>query len=880
VTTLAGLSPASPPVLDANSIGHVAAPPRSPSGATRGHAGRKPRCWHNPYALRTVFLSHSSVDNEAAARVLAALRGWGYESIFLDFDARLGIGAGVNWKHELYTQLRRCAAVVPLYSQSFFASRWCFAEVVAAGLLGKPVVAFRLDGVQIPSDLTHEQLIDFSADAAAGFERLRLALEREDISPARDFAADFSRSPYPGLNAFDEADAAVFFGRRDDVRAIVQRLAFLREFGGQRSFLLIAGPSGSGKSSVLRAGVLPALRKQPERWQVLSAIRPREGGGPIKELERQLARPCSNAEQLLEAQNGTATVIVGVDQFEELLADRAPADADVFARLLRDLKQPARVLVIATVRSDQLGAFQTHPVLRDLDFEIYPLPLLPQSAFAELVAGPAEVYGLQFEPPALVGKIAADAGTKEALPLLAFALREMYEKAGATRVLREANYAALGGIQGAVAQVAQRQFDSLKLSPAEHQAVRVAFHRLVRFDTNLLPAKIPAPWSKLPSASHRGISALIDARILVASTSADGERTVEVAHESLFRVWPTLTKWLEEDRRFLFWRQGLATEQERWVADPEDVLRGRALAEAREWQASRGEELDAKQVEFIDASFTATRRWNLIKYAVAAAFFVVVGIAGVASWIAYTNSQRLEAQIRLARGELNSPALGVEAPSVVEPSSTDPPSDPAAIPGRVRNQWRPGQVLHVRFLDGAPEIRRRISALAQQWMAHANITFVFDEAPDAALRVSVTGQGSWAYLGAEAMNIRSPEPTINLGDFSVPGISERERDRAVLHEFGHVLGLVHEFQMPNSSVAWNRQRVYDIYERQGWTKETVDRNFFDKYPADMFPQKPFDPQSIMMFPIPQEMTTDNVGYPQTYEISEGDKAFVRRLYPR
>jgi hypothetical protein len=210
--------------------------------------------------VRTVFLSHSSTDHAAVGRLLEALRGWGYESIFLDSDARNGIPGGANWKQERYAQLRRSAAVVPLYSASFFTSRWCFAEVVAAGLLGKPVIALRMNGTAVPPDLTAEQFIEFEADAATGFERLRRALEREDVTPSRDFVPNFGRSPYPGLNAFDEADAAVFFGRDDDVRAIVERLNHLRAFGGKRCFLLIAGASGSGKSSVLRAGLLAGLR--------------------------------------------------------------------------------------------------------------------------------------------------------------------------------------------------------------------------------------------------------------------------------------------------------------------------------------------------------------------------------------------------------------------------------------------------------------------------------------------------------------------------------------------------------------------------------------------------------------------------------------------
>jgi hypothetical protein len=849
--------------------------------------------------VRTIFLSHSSEDRAAAESVFSALRGWGYQSIFLDYDARSGIPGGADWKQELYAQLSRSAAVLPLYSSAFFESRWCFAEIVAAGLLGKPVIALRLDGASVPSDLTHEQFIEFEADASTGFGRLRRALEREDVTPSRDFVPDFTRPPYPGLNAFEESDAAVFFGRNDDIRGIVERVNYVRAFGGKRCFLLIAGPSGSGKSSVLRAGLLAGLRKQRDRWTVLSALRPREGQGPLKELERQLGYPCPSAAELLSHQSGGATLVIGVDQFEELLGETPPPDSDAFAKLLVGLDNPARAIVIATIRSDLLGAFQTHPILRALDCDLYALPLLPQSVFAELVQGPAGTYGLRFEPPALADRIAADAGTKEALPLLAFALREMYERAGTARVLRESDYLALGGIQGAVAKVAERRFAALRLSPEELAALRVAFHRLLRLDTNLRPAKIPARWSSLPEASRRGIDALVDSRLLIA-TEDDGQRTVEIAHESLFRVWPTLAGWLKEDQRFLLWRQDLDAQRARWERDNRDagsLLRGRALAEAREWQATRVQELDSDQRDFIAKSANASRRSAITGIVLAVGLFASLVLGSLGMWYGYEKDQELKAQTRIANAENGSPANADKArilqerisrPSVPEDErNAVAPSPPAVAaagtsagrPNRAAKQWDPGQTLHIRFLDGSAAVRQRIANLAQQWTSYANIRFVFDDAQDAELRISIKDQGSWALLGTDAKDTGRTQPTINLGFFSVAA-SERERDRAVLHEFGHVLGLAHEFQMPDATIEWNRERVYETYAQQGWTRETVDLNFFTKYPPSMFPQKPFDPQSIMMFPIPKEMTLTGVEYEMTYDLSAGDKAYIARLYPR
>src|SRR5215217_7214409 len=262
--------------------------------------------------MASVFVSHSSQDRAATERVVAWLRAAGFAALFVDFDPEQGIPAGRSWERELYAQLRKTDAVVFLASAASVTSSWCLLEVGLARSLGRPVFPVRLQpGVGLPL-LADVQWTDLT-DAEPGLARLLAGLRSAGLDRADAFAWDPARSPYPGLIPFAPEDAAVFFGRQPETHRLVELLTPTLQHGPGR-LVAVVGPSGSGKSSLVHAGLLPRLARQPERWLVVPPLRP--GRQPTAHLAGALARAFAArgrprpAEELATAlQRGSAALV-------------------------------------------------------------------------------------------------------------------------------------------------------------------------------------------------------------------------------------------------------------------------------------------------------------------------------------------------------------------------------------------------------------------------------------------------------------------------------------------------------------------------------------------------------------------------------------------
>jgi hypothetical protein len=241
--------------------------------------------------MASVFVSHSSRDRAVTELVVERLRAAGLAALFVDFDPEHGIPAGRNWERELYAQLRRTEAVIFLASDTSVASRWCFAELSLARSLGRPVFPLRLQpgvGLQPLADVQWVELTNpGSADAEPGLVRLLAGLGAAGLDPADSFAWDPRRSPYPGLMPFAFEDAAVFFGRQPETHRLMELLTPTLQHGPGR-MVAVVGPSGSGKSSLVHAGLLPRLARMPERWLLVPPLRP--GRQPTTALAGCLAR--------------------------------------------------------------------------------------------------------------------------------------------------------------------------------------------------------------------------------------------------------------------------------------------------------------------------------------------------------------------------------------------------------------------------------------------------------------------------------------------------------------------------------------------------------------------------------------------------------------
>jgi WD40 repeat protein len=581
--------------------------------------------------MSAIFISHSSRDHAIASELQTRLAEEGHRSIFLDFDPANGIPAGRNWERELYSQLRRCRAVIAIISEHSLASQWCFAELTHARALGKYILPVRTDAC-LPSSVLHDvQSIEFTVDPALAYQRIFAALKGAGLDPADLFDWDGSRAPYPGFPAFLERDAAVFFGRGDETHQMLETLYRLLRLGGPR-WVLVLGASGSGKSSLVRAGVVPRLKRDGDHWLVIDPFRPMRD--PFEELAIRVAAAFpshsardwkgvraaldvppepSNPNPLLELSRDLrvatnrpdATVLLIVDQLEELLhADNAAA-ADRFLSLLRSAADHPRnaLVVIATLRSDFLGALQTRAATLGIDYESILLGAIQPSTFAEVIEGPARLVGLELEM-GLVQAMVSDTVAQDALPLLAYTLRELWEKYANDGLLTVSEYADLGRLQGAVARAAEAIYREAKLSPEESRHLRQAFRALVRIDPEGQLARQPARWAELPPDVHPILERFVQARLLV-SRGEGPERILDVAHEALFRSWDELKSWLDADRRLLVWRAQLRHDRQRWNAAAQDegsLLRGRRLLEAEGWLADYGEDLTNDERDFIRAS--------------------------------------------------------------------------------------------------------------------------------------------------------------------------------------------------------------------------------------------------------------------------------------
>ena len=576
--------------------------------------------------MPAIFISHSSLDPQIADDIKTALDRLGFEKVFLDFNKETGIGAGEGWEKRLYEELSRCHAVILVLTPNWLASTWCRIELAQARALGKvilPIVCAPIGDRYVLPEVQSVDLVDWKA---GGLERIEQRLRAITNELARGFKLDANRPPYPGIHAFEAEDAAIYFGRDDETRAVIERLDARRTQGGAR-FLVLIGASGSGKSSLLKAGVLPQLSRRRREWVVLPCIRPEKA--PVetlaKSIAQQIGKPddwrvwqarlgsavaIDHVEELLKdlrvRDARAATVLLPIDQFEEVFTVATPAERATFLHLVASALDPARdlpIMVIATARSDVLEGLLEAGELAHLT-ETYPLIPMPLDRVPRLVEGPAQVAGLNVEK-GLAEAIARDVESPEALPLLAHTLWLVYRRGSDNKKLSVAEYQSLGDperhlnpIQNSVRVVADQAIGGLKPADAELAALRDAFvpHLVrVRLDDGKR-VRQPGPLSELPREALRLIRALVEARLL-STRAADesdgaakdgGEAVVEVTHEALFKAWPTLDHWLTEEHAFLSDIERIKSAHEIWTQAPEDqkaraLLGGLLLSRARDW---------------------------------------------------------------------------------------------------------------------------------------------------------------------------------------------------------------------------------------------------------------------------------------------------------
>jgi DNA-binding SARP family transcriptional activator/WD40 repeat protein len=403
-------------------------------------------------------------------------------------------------------------------------------------------------------------------------------LRREAVTarpgPAPETAA---ACPYQGLVSYDEDDADRYFGRERDVDACLQRLA-------EHGAVVVAGPSGSGKSSLVRAGLAARLRRDGHRVVVITpGARPSGALGGLPSAGSRSATP-------------TALV---VDQCEEALTLCAdPVEQHRFFAAL--VSHAERAPLVLALRADRLGDLVVFPTLTGLVQRcLHLLTRMTETDLRAAIERPARQAGLLLEP-GLVDLLLRDVEDEPgALPLLSHALRQTWLRREG-RTLTVDGYRASGGIRGAVAQTAEQVYE--RASPEQRSVLRDLLLRLVvpGPDGEPVRGRLPRRMVASDAAHERLLEELVAARLLISD-----ERSVELAHEALIRAWPRLQGWLDDDvegRRIL---NHLAMAADAWdgMGRPDSELyRGARLTQALEWRDRSEPDLTETEGAFLAAA--------------------------------------------------------------------------------------------------------------------------------------------------------------------------------------------------------------------------------------------------------------------------------------
>jgi WD40 repeat protein/class 3 adenylate cyclase len=519
----------------------------------------------------------------------------------------------------------------------------------------RPQRLFQLVVEGLPSDFPPPRALDKAEDEAA-------------------FRAE-AGVPYKGLEAFQPQDAEFFFGREELVADLAARLA-------GSAFLAVVGPSGSGKSSAVRAGLVPAIwagahgLAESRSWKVvlmtpgahpleelavrLAAERGLSPGAVLADLQRDPHNLCLAVRQQLLDLPPDARLVLIVDQAEEVftLCRNEEERAQFLEALAHAAAETAQTVVVLALRADFYGHCASYPALAALvqDHQSLVGPMR-EAEIRRAIELPANKAGLQLEP-GLVTRILEDVGSEPgSLPLLSHALLETWSRREDDRMTLRA-YLDSGGVRGAIARTADAVYEGLE--PGQQDVARTIFLRLTEPGQGTEDTRRRASLSELLSASDERaavedvLDILARARLITV-----GLNSVEVAHEALIREWPLLRRWLDEDREGLLLHRRLTDDAGEWIRyerDPGLLYRGGRLSAAQEWAEANDERLSREEREFLDASrgelerdAAARRLRQRILKVIAGALAILLGLTAAAALVAANQRGHARSAERSAR---------------------------------------------------------------------------------------------------------------------------------------------------------------------------------------------------------------------------------------
>jgi WD40 repeat protein len=596
--------------------------------------------------MTQLFISHSSRNNAEALALSQWLTAEGWDDQFLDLDPQQGITAGERWEKALHQAAGRCDAVLFLISPDWLASEWCRREFTIAQQLGKRLFVLLIGAARadIPAHIKQSwQAVELAGGddhgaarevtlpgeaqprfvyfSRSGLTRLREGLKKAGLDP-ESFpwppADQPNRPPYCGLRPLEAEDAGIFFGREAPIIEILAQLRGLRDAAPPR-FLAILGASGAGKSSFLRAGILPRLARDDRNYLTLPVIRPERAvlsgsSGLLTSLwtvrqKRGLSWSRKQLEQAIEigasalapplaelAHCGSLpdwegrdaqapTLVLAIDQAEELFQSEGGEEAARFLALLADLLQTdsPQILVLCTIRSDSYEHLQSAPALLAVSQKTFSLPPLPKGAYRQVIEAPVAILKHSTRPLRIEAKLTdalltdiEQGGAKDALPLLAFALERLYLHYSADGQLLLREYEDLGRIAGAIETAVDLALQAAQKNPKlpqdRDQCLKLLRRGLIPWMAGIdprtnLPYRKVARLAQVPEEACGLIEHFVEHRLLAKDTNEQGEITVEPAHEALLRQWTKLRGWLEEDTAALATLESVKAASRDWDAN-------------------------------------------------------------------------------------------------------------------------------------------------------------------------------------------------------------------------------------------------------------------------------------------------------------------------
>ena len=524
-----------------------------------------------------------------------------------------------------------------------------------------------------------------------------LLAELEGLVAGRHAEVSEAGNPFAGLAPFQEADAGRFFGRSAEIRRIVAQLR-------SQPLVTVVGPSGTGKSSLIRAGVIPALRSSGEGWDAC-ILRP--GRSPMAALARALANlrsrssaaipvPEVDADHPPSSPEGGRLVdhllgepgylgaqlrgraisrlrrfVLVIDQFEELYTLGAPPEEVAaflacLAGVADDASSPLRVIL--SLRSDFLDLLaEDRHLAAEVTRGLVLLPPMGREALREALTRPVADLGFQFESPVLIERMvdALDA-TRGALPLLQFTAAALWERHDAgRRMLTVASYEQLGGVAGALARHADTVLANTP--PRRRALTRAVIERLVtpeRTRALVSMSDLHALDTEDPDAVEIVVQELAAMRLVVIEPGASGDgSTVELVHESLIECWPTLARWLDENQKDALYLARLRAAAQEWELHGRDeglLWRGTPAREAEFWSARYRGSMPERERAYLREVLARAARFRRLQVVLMAVMALLLVWAEVALIQVAQARHEAQQQTELARKEAAAGARALE----------------------------------------------------------------------------------------------------------------------------------------------------------------------------------------------------------------------------